>query len=109
METNENRSDFKEESPETDVSSSPSATEDRSADSSKGISEEERMQVRHRTNVRIAHACCYAALIIVLIDFAAYVIGQADWFFMPVGIMLSIALLAIAMLNNPIDSGSKKK
>lgn len=72
------------------------------------ISEEERQQVRTRTNARIAHWCSFAALVIILIDFAAFVIGQADWFFTVAGIMLSIALLAIAMLNNPIDSVSKK-
>lgn len=48
------------------------------------------------------------ALVIVLIDFAAYVIGQADQFFTTAGIMIAIALLAIAMLNNPIDFGTKK-
>lgn len=72
------------------------------------ITEEERTQVRHRTNARIAHACSFAALVIILVDFAAYVIGQADQFFLPLGIMISIALLAIAQLNNPTDSGSKK-
>lgn len=72
------------------------------------ISEEERQQVRSRTNARIAHWCSFAALVIILIDFAAFVIGRADWFFTVAGIMLSIALLAIAMLNNPIDSASKK-
>lgn len=45
---------------------------------------------------------------IILIDFAAFVIGQDDWFWTVAGIMLSIALLAIAMLNNPIGSNSKK-
>lgn len=46
--------------------------------------------------------------VIILIDFAAFVIGQDDWFWTVAGIMLSIALLAIAMLNNPIGSNSKK-
>lgn len=72
------------------------------------ISEEERKQVRNRTNARFAHWCSFVALVIVLIDFAAYVIGQADQFFTTAGIMIAIALLAIVMLNNPIDFGTKK-
>ena len=79
-----------------------------SNDNKPRISEEERQQVRHRTNARIAHWCSFVALIIILIDFAAFVIGQADWFFTVAGVMIAIALLAIAMLNNPTDSISKK-
>lgn len=72
--------------------------------SRKLLTEEERTRMRRRTNRRIAHWCSFFALIVVLIDFAAYVIGQADEFFTTAGIMLSIALLAIAMLYNPTDS-----
>lgn len=72
------------------------------------ISEEERQQVRSRTNARIAYICSFIALVIILIDLAAFAIGQADEFYTIAGIMIAIALLAIAMLNNPIDSSSKK-
>ena len=72
------------------------------------LSEEKKSQVRRRTNARIAHWCSFAALIIILIDFAAFVIGKADPFFTQLGIMISIALLAIAALNNPTNSASKK-
>ena len=65
------------------------------------ISETERTQVRARTNAGIAHACSFFALVIILIDLAAFAIGQADKFYTTAGIMIAIALLAIAMLNNP--------
>lgn len=68
------------------------------------LTEEEKAHVRHRVNARIAHWCSFAALVIILIDFAAFVIGQEDLFWMAAGVMLSIALLAIAMLNNPTNS-----
>lgn len=71
------------------------------------ISEEERTQVRSLTNARIQHACSFAALVIILIDLAAFVIGQDDWFFTTIGIMIAIALLAIGMLNNPTESKAK--
>lgn len=74
----------------------------------KPITEAEKIEMRDRVNARIAHWCSFAALVIILIDFAAFVIGQDDWFWTVAGIMLSIALLAIAMLNNPIGSNSKK-
>lgn len=73
------------------------------------ISETERTQVRVRTNARIAHACSFLALIIILIDLAAFAIGQADKFYTTAGIMIAIALLAIAMLNNPTTLASKKQ
>lgn len=72
------------------------------------ISEEQRAQVRSRTNARIAHACSFAALVIILIDLAAFAIGQADEFYTTAGIMIAIALLAIAMLNNPTRLTPKK-
>lgn len=72
------------------------------------ISEEQRTQVRARTNARIAHACSFFALVIILIDLAAFAIGQADEFYTTAGIMIAIALLAIAMLNNPTTLTPKK-
>ena len=72
------------------------------------ISETERSQVRVRTNARIAHACSFLALVIILIDLAAFTIGQADRFYTTAGIMIAIALLAIAMLNNPTTLSPRK-
>ena len=46
----------------------------------KPISEAEKIEMRDRVNARIAHWCSFAALVIILIDFAAFVIGQDDWF-----------------------------
>ena len=45
--------------------------------------------------------CNYAALVIILISLASFVLGQFDAFFVQLGIMISIALLAIAAINNP--------
>lgn len=72
------------------------------------ISETERTQVRVRTNARIAHACSFLALVIILIDLAAFTIGQTDRFYTTAGIMIAIALLAIAMLNNPTTLSPRK-
>lgn len=64
-------------------------------------SEEEKDETRLRVNAHISQVCNYAALVIVLVTFASYILGQADGFFFPIGIMASIALLAIAAVNNP--------
>lgn len=76
-------------------------------DNKKPLSEEERAEARRRTNARIAHGCSFLALVIILVDLAAFVIRQDDWFFATVGIMVAIALLAIAQLNNPTNSSKK--
>ena len=41
----------------------------------KPITEAEKIEMRDRVNARIAHWCSFAALVIILIDFAAFVIG----------------------------------
>ena len=64
-------------------------------------SEEEKDALRARSNPRISQCCNYAALLIILVTFASYILGHADGFFFPIGIMASIALLAIAAVNNP--------
>jgi uncharacterized membrane protein len=71
------------------------------------ISEEERANLRAAFNARIAHGCSFVALVVILVDLAAFVIGQADEFFMLAGIMIAVALLAIAMLYNPTTFQSK--
>lgn len=68
--------------------------------------EDKMAQVRKRTHARIAHWCSFAALVIIVIDFAAFVIGRADPFFAEAGIMISVALLAISALKNPTNSRS---
>ena len=67
--------------------------------------EEEKTELRQRTNSRISQQCNYASLIIILITIASFIIGVADTFFVHLGIMISIALLAIAAINNPIQKG----
>ncbi len=67
----------------------------------KELSEEERARLRERTNKLISRICNYAALVVILIALASYVVGQADLFFGQFGIMVAVALLAIAAINDP--------
>lgn len=71
------------------------------ADNKNKLSEEEKDQLRSAVNAHISQYCNYAALVIILISLASYVLGQFDAFFVQLGIMISIALLAIAAINNP--------
>lgn len=71
------------------------------ADNKNKLSEEEKDQLRSAVNAHISQYCNYAALVIILISFASFVLGQFDAFFVQLGIMISIALLAIAAINNP--------
>ena len=71
------------------------------ADNKNKLSEEEKDQLRSAVNAHISQYCNYAALVIVLISLASFVLGQFDAFFVQLGIMISIALLAIAAINNP--------
>ena len=65
------------------------------------LSEEEKDRLRLVVNAHISQYCNYAALVVILIAFASFILGQFDSFFIQVGIMLSIALLAIAAIYNP--------
>lgn len=65
------------------------------------LTEEEKEQYRERTNRAISRFCNYAALLIILIALASFIIQNADGFFVQLGIMVSIALLAIAAINDP--------
>lgn len=60
------------------------------------LTESEKRTLRTTTDLRITSLCCYAALIIILIDLAAFIVGAQSSFFMVVGIMVAIALLASA-------------
>lgn len=71
------------------------------ADNKNKLSEEEKDQLRSVVNAHISQYCNYAALVIILISLASFVLGQFDAFFVQLGIMISIALLAIAAINNP--------
>ena len=71
------------------------------ADNKNKRSEEEKDQLRSAVNAHISQYCNYAALVIILISLASFVLGQFDAFFVQLGIMISIALLAIAAINNP--------
>lgn len=65
------------------------------------LSEEEKKQLRERSNKWISKYCNYAALVIILVALASYVVGKGDMFFGQFGIMASVALLAIAAINDP--------
>lgn len=65
------------------------------------FSEEEKDELRKRGNAHISQLCNYAALLIIIITFASFILGQSDLFYSQVGIMASIALLAIAAINHP--------
>ena len=67
----------------------------------KALSEEEKEQLRERSHKCISRYCNYAALVIILVALASYVVGKGDVFFGQFGIMVSIALLAIAAINDP--------
>lgn len=67
----------------------------------RALSEEEKEQLRERSNKYISRYCNYAALVIILVALASYVVGKGDVFFGQFGIMVSIALLAIAAINDP--------
>lgn len=67
----------------------------------RALSEEEKKQLRERSNKCISRYCNYAALVIILVALASYVVGKGDAFFDQFGIMVSIALLAIATINDP--------
>lgn len=71
------------------------------ADNKNKLSEEEKDQLRSAVNAHISQYCNYAALVIILISLASFVLGQFDAFFVQLGIMISIVLLAIAAINNP--------
>lgn len=71
------------------------------ADNKNKLSEEEKDQLRSAVNAHISQYCNYAALVIILISLASFVLGQFDAFFVQLGIMISIALLAIAAINDP--------
>lgn len=71
------------------------------ADNKNKLSEEEKDQLRSAVNAHISQYCNYAALVVILISLASFVLGQFDAFFVQLGIMISIALLSIAAINNP--------
>ena len=58
-------------------------------------------RLRKNANSFISRYCGFAALVIILITFAAFILGQANAFYSQCGIMASIALLAISVINDP--------
>lgn len=64
------------------------------------LTESEKRTLRTSADLRISSLCCYAALIIILIDLAAFILGDQNLFFMVIGIMVAIALLASAGIQS---------
>ena len=52
------------------------------ADNKNKLSEEEKDQLRSAVNAHISQYCNYAALVIILISLASFVLGQFDAFFL---------------------------
>ena len=65
------------------------------------ISEEEKAQLRKKINASISRYCGVAALVIIFVTFASFILGKGDEFFSQCGIMISIMLLALSVINNP--------
>ena len=76
-------------------------TQNNNPSPSADLTEDEKADLRSETNSRVSHWCAWAALIIVLVSCASYILGQFDLFFIRLGIMVSIALLALALIKNP--------
>lgn len=57
-------------------------------------------KLRESLNARISYLCCLAALVLAVLTFATTIIGQDNMVFIVLGLSLSIALLAIAGLQN---------
>ncbi|WP_270299220.1 propionyl-CoA carboxylase subunit beta, partial [Eggerthella sinensis] len=63
-------------------------------------SDEERQQMHASFNDRISYLCKMAALIVALVSLATIALGQELPRFVLMGLCLSVALLAIAMLQD---------
>lgn len=63
-------------------------------------SEERRREMHASFNDRISHLCKLAALVIALVSFATIALGRELPRFVLMGLCLSVALLAIAMLQD---------
>ena len=68
--------------------------------------EERRRDLHHSFNHRISYLCKMAALIIAVVTFGSTVLGQDNARFVVLGLSLSVALLAIALLQ---DSSQHKR
>jgi Flp pilus assembly protein TadB len=64
------------------------------------IDDAERDRVRQSTNDRVSHACIAVALIICVFCFALTVLGAQDIRNVMLGVILSVILLAIALLQD---------
>lgn len=72
-----------------------------SAFAAHGELDEERRRALHASfNRRISHLCKLAALVIAVVAFATIAVGQETPKFVLMGLCLSVALLAIAMLQD---------
>ena len=64
------------------------------------IDEVEKKDLHKSFNNRISHFCKLVALIISVITFATTVLGQYNEIFVVLGLSVSVALLAIALLQD---------
>lgn len=73
---------------------------------SKDIDEDQRRDLHASFNHRISYLCKLAALIIAVVTFGSTVLGHDNLRFVIMGLSLSVALLAIALLQ---DSSQRKQ
>lgn len=64
------------------------------------LDEERRRDLQVSFNRRISHLCTLVALVISVVTFATVVLGQDNLRFVILGLSLSVALLAIALLQD---------
>lgn len=76
--------------------------DEKKTDTSKSLDgkDSSKENLRDSLNKRISYLCCLAALVLAVLTFATTIIGQDDMVFIVLGLSLSIALLAIAGLQN---------
>ncbi|MEF9875834.1 MAG: propionyl-CoA carboxylase subunit beta [Gordonibacter sp.] len=64
------------------------------------VDDERRPDLHASFNHRISYLCKMAALVIAVVTFGSVVLGQDDLRFVILGLCLSVALLAIALLQD---------
>ncbi|BDE96974.1 hypothetical protein CE91St30_23070 [Raoultibacter timonensis] len=69
------------------------------------IDEDKRKDLHESFNNRISYVCKLAALVIAVVAFGSVILGQDDKTFVILGLCVSVALLAIASLQD--NSGKK--
>lgn len=99
---NENRDipNMQVSEPLDDAASKPTETRRERVRRACRVDEERRPDLHASLNHRISHLCKMAALVIAVVTFGSTVLGQDNSHFVVLGLSLSVALLAIALLQD---------